>query len=240
MFVKRNLILYLSIFLSLCFQVQASEVTLVTHEYKPYSWVDEKGEIRGLAVDIADLVFERSGIKKSWKIVPLKRAYKQAQTIENTCIFPLQRNQEREADFKWLSPILINRYAFYTPKGRDMKLRTLADLKGLKVVSYLGSGLSEYLNGFGIHTIETFKDNLAANMVSIGRADVWATDIFSKPYIVESRRLEFDQKFIFFTSIGAMACNRKMPQGLVDTLQKHLSELYRNGEIAKIVRRYVR
>jgi len=218
----------------------AQEITLVTHEYKPYSWVNESGDITGLTVEIANLMFEKANLQKKWKIVPSKRAYNHVKRTPNSCIFPLQRNQEREADFKWVSPIMINRFGFYTPEGSELDIRTLADLQDLKVVSYLGSGLKEYLDGFGITTIEAFKDDVAANMVSIGRVDVWATDVFSVPYNLETSETKFEEKFIFFTSIGAMACHRSMSDETIKSLQDELFALYQSLEIAKIVRRYER
>ncbi|MFC3153081.1 substrate-binding periplasmic protein [Litoribrevibacter euphylliae] len=218
----------------------ADIVTLVTHESKPYAWVDESGHINGMTVDIANLIFQRANIKKNWKLMPSKRAYRYAKTNINTCIFPLQRNQEREADFQWVGPIMINRYAFYTLENSTIELNTLADLKSFKVVTYLGSGLKEYLSGFGIRVIETLQDDMAATMVSLGRANVWAADVYNVPYMLEAQEHKFDEEFIFFTSISAMACHLSMPESLIADLQEELTGLYRTLEIAKIVRRYER
>lgn len=218
----------------------AETVTLVTHESKPFAWLDKSGKIQGLTVDIANRIFERANIKKKWKLMPSKRAYRYAKSQSNTCIFPLQRNQEREADFQWVGPIMINRYAFYTLEGSALELNSLADLESLKVVTYLGSGLKEYLGGFGIRVIETLQDDMAATMVSIGRAHVWAADVYSAPYQLDTQKQKFDEKFIFFTSISAMACHLSMPKSLIADLQDELTHLYRTLEIAKIVRRYER
>ncbi|GLQ32519.1 substrate-binding periplasmic protein [Litoribrevibacter albus] len=216
-------------------------ITLVTHEYKPYSWVDNaSGEVKGLTVEIANLMFERAKVKKSWKIMPSKRAYNYAKSKSNTCIFPLQRNQEREADFKWVGPIMINKYAFYTLADADIALETLEDVKKYTVVTYLGSGLREYLSGFGINTIEALKDEVAATMVSIGRVPVWATDVFSAPYTIGQQTKAFDEEYVFFTSLSAMACHRGMSDEMVNRLQSELTQLYKTQEIAKIVRRYER
>jgi polar amino acid transport system substrate-binding protein len=223
-----------------CGLLAKEEITLVTHEYKPYSWVEESGDATGLTVEIANLMFQRANIEKSWKFMPSKRAYSYAKNKPNTCVFPLQRNQEREADFQWVGPIMINRYAFYTLEGSGIRLENLADLKRYKVVSYLGSGLREYLQGFGISTIEALKDEVAATMVSIGRVQVWATDVFSVPYTIEQQENTFDQQFVFFTSISAMACHQSMSKELIDQLQAELTQLYLTQEIAKIVRRYER
>ena len=172
--------------------------------------------------------------------MPSKRAYQYAKSTNNSCMFPLQRNQEREADFQWVGPIMINRYAFYTLQNNAIQLDRLNDLKSLKVVTYLGSGLKEYLSGFGIRVIETLEDDMAATMVSIGRANVWASDELSASYILESQKEKFDQEFVFFTSISAMACHLSMPKTLVRRLQKELTGLYQSQEVAKIVRRYQR
>ncbi len=221
-------------------KASAEDILLVTHEFRPYSWVDKVGIYKGASVEIADLLFKKAEISKKWRIMPLKRAYGYVKKTPNTCLFPLQRNQEREADFQWVSPIMINRFAFYSSVANDISIRTLEDLNNFKVASYLGSGLKEYLDGFGIKTIEAIKDEVAANMVSLGRADVWATDVFSEPYTSELINKKFNKKFVFFTSIGAMACHQSLSKETINRLQTELSALYRNLEIAKIVRRYER
>lgn len=219
--------------------LMAEEILLVTHEFRPYSWVDKKDDsYKGVSIEIADLLFEKAEITKKWRIMPLKRAYGYVKKTPNTCLFPLQRNQEREADFQWVSPIMINRFAFYTPLENDVSIRTLEDLSNYKVASYLGSGLKEYLDGFGIKTIEAIKDEVAANMVSLGRADVWATDEFSEPSTSKMINKQFSKKFVFFTSIGAMACHQSLSPQTIRRLQAELSGMYRRLEIAKIVRKY--
>jgi polar amino acid transport system substrate-binding protein len=217
---------------------QKAELVLVTHNLAPYSWLDDKGKMKGLTVEVADLLFEAADVSKRWRVMPQKRAYNYVKATPNTCVFPSQRNQEREASYRWISPMLITRYAAFAPKGSAIKVRTLQDMQAYKVVTQLGSGIKEYLTAFDIDVIEVVKDEQAAAMVTLGRADLWAADILSKVHLQGALKTDFDQQFVFFTSISAMACHRDVPEHLIKHLQAHLSELYRSQKVSKIVRKY--
>lgn len=215
-----------------------TELLLVTHKIPPYSWPDEDGVMQGLTVEIADLLFESAGVAKRWRVMPQKRAYNYVKTTPNTCVFPSQRSQEREASYRWVSPILITQYAVFAHQDRSIRVRTLQDMQNYKVVTQLGSGIKEYLVEFGIDVIEVVKPEQAMAMVSLGRSDLWATDILSKVHVQSPSKNDFGQQFIFFTSISAMACNRNVPEALIQHLQAHLSDLYKGQKVSKIVQRY--
>ena len=219
-----------------------NELLLVTHNAPPYSSVSATGEMQGLSVEVADLLFENIGMNKKWLLMSRKRVHLFVAKTPNSCVFPSQRNQEREASFKWVSPMLITRFAFFSNADSTTSVRTLADLTELRIVSTLGSGVKEYLDGFGISTMEVVQDEQAASMLALGRADLWAADVLSAKYLTNFTDITFGkafkQQFIFFTSISAMACNRNVSDAMISLFQSHLSELYRSKKIADIEQKY--
>lgn len=222
--------------MSLSSAVQAEKFVLYTEELPPYSF--KSGDRRGAAIDIASTLFERAGLDYEVKITPWKRAYVTVENTANTCLFPAQRNQEREASFQWVSPLYISQTAFYGMKGDGLEIRTLNDAKGLKIGSYNGSAAAEYLEGFGydVKTVAHDKQNIMK--LSRNRVDLWASDTLSVIHQSKVQNQELDQKLVYFTTLRALACSLDIPRATVDKLQMVLNSMYGDGTIDKIMVSY--
>lgn len=210
--------------------------TLYTEVLPPYSFVG--GPQKGVAVDIASTLFERAGMPFEVKIIPWKRAYVTVRETANTCLFPVQRNQEREVLFRWVSPLYISQTAFYGLKGGDIKVRTLQDAKSLRIGSYNGSAAAEYLEGIGydIKTVVNDKQNI--KKLNRKRIDLWAGDPLSVRYFSRLEGVELDEKLVYFTTLRALACSLQTPESIVEKLQKELNVMYADGTLENILKNY--
>lgn len=124
----------------------------------------------------AKCLFERAGLDYEVRIVPWKRAYVAAQNDKDSCVFPVQRSQENEVLFQWVSPIVITHSAFFTAKGSSVDIRTLADADDLRIGSYIGSGDASYLQGQGCDVELTPNDVSNVKKLQSDRLDAWAAD----------------------------------------------------------------
>jgi polar amino acid transport system substrate-binding protein len=218
--------------------VNAKVFTLYTEKLPPYSSVINN-KIQGLSVDIITELFKRSELEIDFQILPLKRAILMTIQEPDSCVFPLERNQEREVDFKWVSPVQISKNAFYVLNDSPIDIRTLADVKNYVVGSYLGSATANYLAEQGIKTSEVSYDAQNIKMLISNRIDIWASDTLVADFLLsENGDKSIEKELIYFTTLRALACNLNFPSRAHETLENNLAAMYRDGTILKLMAKY--
>lgn len=211
------------------------KLNLVTFVEPPY--VFPKGNAnKGLVVQIVEELMERAQQDYSLTILPPKRALLHAIRTSNTCVFPVERSQEREVKLRWVSPILISRNGFYATKTKGIEpLRVLNDVKDYRIGSVLGSAIGEYLLSLGF-SVDLASDN-RANLVKLnrGRIDLWAVDTLTAEHVSKENNVEIDEaKLIFFTALRAIGCNLDVPANKITRMNQELAKMYQDGFIEKI------
>ncbi|WP_159084511.1 substrate-binding periplasmic protein [Dongshaea marina] len=221
-------------------------ITVITYEEAP--WVIKGSKLAtGLVPDILQQMFERSGIKYRLSIRPAKRSLLMAERLPFHCIVPVERSQERESTYRWISPLVISRYGFFSMPMSSIQLDTLLDAKPYRIGSYLGSGIAEYLQPFGFKVELAPRNEMSAFKLLRGRVDLWASDIDAALYLIQDSSSELlghkligigKPKLVFFTTIRAMGCHREIPQQLTQKLQQSLNQMFLDGTVAKIYKKY--
>ncbi len=231
---------YLAVFILSTFMplTYGTSFTLLTEELPPYS-IDNGGSGTGASIDIVSQLFTRAGFDFQIKIVPWKRAVVTSLNNENSCVFPLQRNQEREASYHWISPIFITKTGFYTRDDSPHNLMTIDDAKGLKIGTYNGSAVAEYLTSWGYDVELTTKDAPNIQKLYSNRIDVWATDTLSAKYLTNEHKItNLMEQLVYFSSLRALACNTKVSEIKMTKLRQELKLMYSDGTIDKIMSKY--
>ncbi len=217
---------------------QALEYTLYTEELPPYSFSHE-GKAAGLSVDIVSELFLRAGLRFDIRIVPWQRAYVATKNTPQACVFPLQRTQQREASFHWISPIVITRTGLYTLESSVYRIRTLADIAELTVGTYRGSAASDYLRGFGFDVDITANEAVNLHRLRYQRIPVWAVDTLTAHFLAKQAGVDdLKEQLVFFTSLRSLACNLAMPDALIKRLNNLLNTMHKEGTIARLKERY--
>ncbi|CAH0536320.1 substrate-binding periplasmic protein [Vibrio marisflavi] len=219
--------------------VQAETFTLLTEALPPYAY-KSNGQLKGVAVDIVSQLFRNAGFDYKVRIVPWKRAYTIAYEQSNTCVFPVQRNQEREAEFHWVSPLLITQTAFYTNANSKVEIRTLNDVANLNIGSYLGSATAQYLESQGFKVEETTRDEQNILKLKSKRIDVWATDVLVANYLLKQEKLskEIKNRLAYFSTLRGLACNKTASSSDIDRLSDELRKMYLDGSVERIIKKY--
>ncbi|WP_230390938.1 ABC transporter substrate-binding protein [Reinekea sp. G2M2-21] len=219
-------------------QAAGEVVTLYTEEAPPYSTI-VGNRIRGLSVDIVKTLFDRSKLQYEIQMLPLKRAIYTTLLETNSCVFPLERNQEREVEFHWVSPVLLSQTAFYVLKNSGIEIRTLEDVEGYIVGSYSGSATANYLASQGIKTSVIPYDAPNIRMLENKRIDIWASDTLVADYLLkQNRNTNIEKKLVYFTTLRALACNLEFPPTAIERLSENLAEMYRDGTIQRLMDKY--
>jgi len=218
--------------------LRAETITLFTEELPPYS-MESDGRITGVTVDIVTELFRRADYAFEVRKVPWQRAYLMARTKTNSCAFPVQRSQENEALFHWVSPIVISRSAFYTRSDRELNIRVLDDVRSLRIGSYRGSGVADYLMSQGFELDLTTEDSQNLRKLQLGRLDVWAADTLTAPYLADQLGADpIKEQLVYLTVLRALACNLDTREATIFSLNHTLHSMYADGTIDRLVEAY--
>src|SRR3546814_9365600 len=81
---------------------------LTTEQYAPCNF-DQDGEIKGLGADQVREIMRRSGIAYDMELLPWSRAIGLDRERPMTCVFTTAHTVDRNAQFKWVEPLLVER-----------------------------------------------------------------------------------------------------------------------------------
>ncbi|OMH33791.1 ABC transporter substrate-binding protein [Motiliproteus sp. MSK22-1] len=193
----------------------------------------------GLAVDIVEQLFSRSGLSSRVEILPWSRAYRMAANDRQGCLFPVQRTQEREAQFQWISPLIITETGFFTRADFPASIRTLDDVRDLRIASYRGNAIADYLTGFGYDVDISNDEFVNLKRLQIKRVDVWAADTLTAAFFIrKSSGTDVHNQLTFFTTLRGLACNTAIPVEVIKELRLQLKTMYADGTIELIRDKY--
>lgn len=218
--------------------VRADTLQVLTYEESPFALRVGKTQ-KGLLVDMLKELFSRTDLQYELRFIPLKRAIITTERLPGHCVLPVARNQEREANFHWISPVLVSRYGLYSRTDEKIQLTTLLDAKPYTIGSFLGSGIGEYLQelGFNVELASVSAQNL--RKLKRSRIDLWAAELISAQAQMQLQAINFgDPELVFYTSIRAMACNVEMPLDQKFKLEQALQSMYRDGYMRELYLEY--
>ena len=120
-------LLWLLVFLSWC---SNAAIEIVSEEWPPYSYLNEKNEPSGLITERLINQLRQHQIAYNIRFLPWARAYHTARSEKNTLIFPISKNTERLPYFHWICPVYdyISVQAF-SKKKRGFSNYTLTQLR---------------------------------------------------------------------------------------------------------------
>ncbi len=92
------------------FSQSIDDLKMMTEEYPPFNYTED-GVIKGLSVNIIEMILNKYGSKltrKDIEILPWDKAYKRLQTENNTVLFAMSKTKERLNLFKWAGPFCMS------------------------------------------------------------------------------------------------------------------------------------
>ncbi|MBP4047285.1 substrate-binding periplasmic protein [Chromobacterium violaceum] len=112
-----------------CASVRAGEtmsLSIYTDEWPPISFV-ENNEVKGMAVDLVNLIQHRLHQDQPVRLLPWARAYNFLLTQPNVLLFVLGRTAEREKLMTMVGPVASSTINLYCRKGEAEQLRGMGD-----------------------------------------------------------------------------------------------------------------
>lgn len=182
-----KLAIYSLIILSLTsLSASAKELLVVTEEWKPYNFTNDKGEVVGRATKKVREVLAVAEIDYEIKVYPWVRAMKIAKERPNTMIYSIYRTAEREADYEWACPLIrpVGVYFFKLKTRKDIQVASLEDAKQYTSAVVKGNIYYDFLiqHGFtqGDHLVVAADSKSFYKLFFKGRIDL----VMSTEYIM--------------------------------------------------------
>ncbi len=215
-------------------------IKFVTFYDPPYIFDPSESKKQGLVQIILKSLMDNIGIKYSIMMMPPKRAELFVQATPNTCILPIEKSQEREVLFSWVSPIIVTKHGlFQMEKHTPILIEALDDARPYRLGSYLGSGIGDYLKSFGYLVDFATQNEANIHKLAADRIDLWASEILTAIYIAKAKNIEIsDSRLDFFTTLKAIGCHPSLDQDIIYKMNQELQWMYQTGQIYNIVQKF--
>lgn len=122
----------LLIFAFISFPLYAkTNLNVVTEEWRPYNYTNEKGEITGLATERLKAILDSIDVDYTITSEKWERSVHLARNVPNTLIYTIMRTPERESLFEWICPLIapIKVYLYKRTNRNDINVNILDDAK---------------------------------------------------------------------------------------------------------------
>jgi polar amino acid transport system substrate-binding protein len=218
----------------------ASPQLFITTEHSPPAIMQEGERVVGYSSDKIHEIMARTGVSYSIDVLPWKRAYISAVQRANGCVFATTRTPEREPLFKWVGPTDEGAWVLLGRADRNYQLSTLEDARGLRIGTYNGDVRDDYLRARGFIVDSAPNDMLNPQKLLMNRIDLWATGARPGGGLLEQNG--WGGKIVpvlLFNRIKVyLACNRAVPDTLIDRMNAALETMNRDGTSRRIERKY--
>ncbi len=212
----------------------------LTTETSAPSSMQDGTRVIGIATDKVREAMGRAGVDYSIELLPWKRAFLAAQQRPDACVYSTSRTPEREALFKWAGPTDVGEWVLMGRADSKLKLRSLEDARGLRIGTYNGDARDAYLRARGFRVDAASEDIANAGKLLLDRIDLWAAGFRSGSTILA--RYGYDKKIVpvlVFNRIEMyLACNRAVPDAVVERLNAAFEAMARDGTARRIERGY--
>jgi signal transduction histidine kinase len=215
----------------------------VDPQWPPFSSYDKQGQLRGINVEIVNLIAKRTGLNMQLvRTANWPETVRQVSTGEIDVVAGIARTEQREQVLKLAFTEVFCKFPTAVITRRDMPfVMLMSELKSKRIVLPRGYALTEEVQRLypEIKLILTDSEEQSMLMVAGNRADVTALNIASAGYIVHMRGLAnlkisgFTQRE-FFLSLAV----RKSSPELHSILEKGL-ETVDSLEMEAIYAKYI-
>lgn len=182
--------------------VTAQQISVVTEYLPPLQSNQSGSKISGLTADVVTQVIRHTGYPFETAIYPWARSYRIASSRENTLIFPIIRNSEREEKFHWIGKVWQFKAAIYGHRGKKTAhLDNLKAAKNYRISVYRNDFLHHYLLDNGVPETALFpvaSIEKSIELFSKNRTDLIIIDPSLLEYYIKKHNLRLDDFSLLF------------------------------------------
>lgn len=219
----------------------AQPVRVLTFDVPPFS-IKSPGPSgqRGVYVEIMQAVLKDLGIEASIEVVGNAEGQKIAREGRNVVFFPLARNPEREAQYRWIDVALEQKLGFVTlaEKGPILSLDEGRKVKRLGAIE--GSSALRYVESRGFENIVRGSAVDLVPMLADGRIDAYFSGFLILQNVARDKGIQARFAFGLAPVIGQpwFAAGPDSPAIDIARWQAAFAKLRDSGELDRIKERY--
>ncbi len=212
--------------------------------YPPFM-INEKDKLsRGIIYDVLHLILSKHGYVIRTIQVPKNRELEFFKTEKLDAHAMAKEWVDEPSEYEFSDPILKVRNVLFSNVDSPVAFTKIEDLVGKKAITHLGykyPPLTTYFNGGLIERNDTVDETAMLAMVLAKRGDFTIVNDFVGTWIIQQRNWSYD----FYISKRAITSYdyrimfAKKWKLLVRDFNKELALLKENGELEKIIDKYV-
>lgn len=205
-------------------------------DYPPFTYIDKSGTARGFDIDVLNAISAETGIKFKYKLSEWDSAFNSLQKGNTDILAGVIFSKERERLLDFSHPVHTEYYSIFINK--NLHFSDISDLYNYKLMVLRGDiSIEKFLipNGLFQNYIEAKSLPEAIAGIESGRADfVIAPHALGMNEIIKHRYKNIEVKGPpLIPSVYCFAV-KKGNAALLGILNKGITELRDNGELAKI------
>ncbi|MCP4486640.1 MAG: amino acid ABC transporter substrate-binding protein [Gammaproteobacteria bacterium] len=159
-------------------------------DFPPFSFVDQKGQITGIDVELLNEMAKRLHITINISLVPWKRLLHMTKSGAAKGSFALFKTPERENFALFTHPVHYSTYNLFTDKNKTFKFETIKDLYGKRIGINAGFVISQEFDGASargdINLIEIYNYDDAFRRLHLGGIDAFVGNVLVVKYKVKN------------------------------------------------------
>jgi polar amino acid transport system substrate-binding protein len=221
----------------------------------PYIFANSEKRPDGIFYDINEKAFRRMGIPLKYKVFPWKRAQMLVETKQADALITIPTSTRLKYLVPSREPVFVMKYKIFTQRDNPniekiKSIRSLSDLKGLKIIDYIGDGWAEKnLTQYGVEWAPNLTS--ACKMIASHRGDIFLQDEIMVLYAIKNIRknieksdLDYDHIVSFdapIPHVGFHLLIRKDSQylKLIPKFDETIRSMHEDGEIEKIKNKWI-
>ena len=223
-----------------------TKLEYLTEEYPPYNFSNEAGQPTGLAVDLLQLIWQRSGTPaQAVRILPWARGYYLLTQKPNVVLFSTARTQAREDLFKWVCPIGYSEYILLGRKAQNITLTAFDQMSQYKISAVRSDAAEQLLLNNGMddnNIISANRLSQGLKMLLSGRADLLATSKLAGYDAIRELKLNSDDFNVAMVLSAEQLCyafSRQVPDSEITLFQQGLTRALASEEFRKLQAKYL-
>ncbi|WP_412063805.1 substrate-binding periplasmic protein [Rhizobium sp. SYY.PMSO] len=215
----------------------ADTVHFTTEEYPPFNYRDGKTAV-GAITDQIRKVMADIGVDYTITIMPWARAYTQALTEPMTCVFATAHDERRDALFKWVQPLLIDRSILIKHSDSMVAASTIDDARKYLVGTWREDYTETILRRNDFPRIDVGSDFRATlKKLMSDRIDLMPISEFYFDRLKKDGN-PVEKVTVLSQQPMGIACQKDFPAGLLNKMQTALDALIADGTQKQIFLKY--
>lgn len=234
----------LIILLGWCIAGHAQPLKVCTNEWPPYTLLED-GQVRGIDADLLQLALSNLGVSYEITLEPWRRCLRKMADGKLDILLDAFYSDERAKTMIFPSePMAESAMVLFHARTRPHNIRSVDDLKGLRVGTEPGYAYSHEAFATGTHFVREDAPTLDANIgkLMLGRIDLVITDravgLFTAKNLGVQDEIAYSPQPLYSDHVYAAFSRRSEAAALVPSFERELRRLKQSPEYTAILQRY--